>query len=257
MLTIKQLADYVGVTVRAVRHYHRLGLLAEPERDQLGYRRYGAQDVVDLQRIKVLADAGVPLARVKELLESDPDGLAAAQRQIDADLRRRVRELQATRRRLKALVTEQEPFLPAQMQRVFARFDELGVSPQTKRLSRDGWILASVVFPKVVPAWVDWLEACLDDPEYRRLFVLADQARDWDPDDPRLNDLAQQTVAWVRQHLDDGLGTGTGPDEWTLASQDQVGLQLVQAYDDASSPAMARLSALVREQLPDLAGPDR
>ncbi len=42
MLTISQLAAYAGVTVRAVRHYHQIGLLPEPERDASGYRRYGA-----------------------------------------------------------------------------------------------------------------------------------------------------------------------------------------------------------------------
>ena len=60
MLTIGQLADYVGVTRRAIRHYHALGLLPEPERTASGYRSYDAQDVVELHRIKVLTDAGVP-----------------------------------------------------------------------------------------------------------------------------------------------------------------------------------------------------
>ncbi|WP_344167895.1 MerR family transcriptional regulator [Kribbella lupini] len=38
MLTISRLAAYAGVTVRAVRHYHQIGLLPEPERDHSGYR---------------------------------------------------------------------------------------------------------------------------------------------------------------------------------------------------------------------------
>ena len=57
MLSISQLAEYAGTTVRAIRHYHRIGLLAEPPRDASGYRTYGAQAVVDLKRIRVLADA--------------------------------------------------------------------------------------------------------------------------------------------------------------------------------------------------------
>ena len=48
MLTIGQLAAYAGVTVRAVRHYHQIGLLPEPERDASGYRRYGPTAVVSL-----------------------------------------------------------------------------------------------------------------------------------------------------------------------------------------------------------------
>jgi DNA-binding transcriptional MerR regulator len=67
VITISELARFVGVTVRAVRHYHARGLLAEPQRDASGYRRYDAQAVVDLIRIKTLAEAGVPLSRVGEL----------------------------------------------------------------------------------------------------------------------------------------------------------------------------------------------
>ena len=40
MITIGQLARYAGVTIKAVRHYHKVGLLPEPERDHSGYRRY-------------------------------------------------------------------------------------------------------------------------------------------------------------------------------------------------------------------------
>src|SRR5919202_556228 len=62
MLTIGHLASYAGVTVRAVRHYHQIGLLPEPERDASGYRTYDAAAVVRLIRIRTLAEAGVPLA---------------------------------------------------------------------------------------------------------------------------------------------------------------------------------------------------
>ena len=55
MLTIGQLASYTGVTVAAVRHYHRIGLLPEPERDRSGYRSYDAGAVVRLIRIHALS----------------------------------------------------------------------------------------------------------------------------------------------------------------------------------------------------------
>jgi DNA-binding transcriptional MerR regulator len=78
MLTISQLAAYAGVTVRAVRHYHATGLLPEPERDHSGYRRYDAKAVVELIRIRTLAEAGVPLARVRQLLAADEEEFAEA-----------------------------------------------------------------------------------------------------------------------------------------------------------------------------------
>ena len=45
MLTIGKLADYVGVTPRAIRLYHQRGLLPEPARTPGGYRVYTAADI--------------------------------------------------------------------------------------------------------------------------------------------------------------------------------------------------------------------
>src|SRR5215813_10887155 len=85
-ITIGQLADYAGVTIKAVRHYHKRGLLEEPPRDASGYRRYTARHAIELVKIKTLADAGVPLARIKEVLAAQPDDFAAAIAEIDHTL---------------------------------------------------------------------------------------------------------------------------------------------------------------------------
>lgn len=57
-LTIGQAAAFVGVTIKTVRHYHRLGLVAEPQRDGSGYRRYGSADLLRLVQVRTLAGAG-------------------------------------------------------------------------------------------------------------------------------------------------------------------------------------------------------
>ena len=103
VLTIGEAARFAGVTVRAVRHYHQRGLLAEPERDASGYRRYDADDVVTLLRIRTLGEAGVPLARVKELLRADDATFAAALEDVDAQLRKEIRRLQRHRAAVAAL----------------------------------------------------------------------------------------------------------------------------------------------------------
>src|SRR5262245_63720377 len=100
MLTISQLAAYAGVTVRAVRHYHHIGLLPEPERDRSGYRTYDAAAVVRLIRIHTLADAGVPLIRVQELLDAGPEDFNRAVQEVDKKLRAEIRRLQGTRKRI-------------------------------------------------------------------------------------------------------------------------------------------------------------
>src|SRR5689334_18610489 len=112
MLTISQLASYAGVTVRAVRHYHKIGLLPEPERDNSGYRSYNSAAVVRLIRIHALADAGVPLARVQQLLDAEPDEFELGIQEIDKELRAEIRRLQDSRRRLARLAAGDQLALP-------------------------------------------------------------------------------------------------------------------------------------------------
>src|SRR3954453_4642710 len=113
MLTISQLAAYAGVTVRAVRHYHHIGLLPEPGRDRSGYRVYDAAAVARLIRIRTLADAGVPLARVQELLDAGREEFARDVQEIDKKLRAEIRRLQGTRERLARLAAGDHLALPA------------------------------------------------------------------------------------------------------------------------------------------------
>ncbi|WP_217999203.1 helix-turn-helix domain-containing protein [Nocardia exalbida] len=79
------------------------GLLAEPDRDSSGYRRYTARDAIDLVKIRILADAGVPLARIKELLDADPDALTAVVAEIDRNLEDRIAQLRRTQDQLAQL----------------------------------------------------------------------------------------------------------------------------------------------------------
>ena len=133
MLTISEVAGYAGVTVRAVRHYHQRGLLPEPPRDSSGYRRYDAGAVVRLIRIRTLAEAGVPLARVQELLDATPEEFGEAVAQIDAELRAKIRELQEHRRRIARLAAGDTLAVPPE---VVAYLDKLRGSGASKRWSR-------------------------------------------------------------------------------------------------------------------------
>src|SRR5215469_8581923 len=119
LLTIGQLADYVGVTIRAIRHYHQRGLIPEPERDASGYRRYDAGAVIALIRIKALADAGVPLARIRELLAAGPGEFAGAVADIDKAMAARIRALQAQRHRIAQLAAGDRPFVPPEIADLF------------------------------------------------------------------------------------------------------------------------------------------
>src|SRR5215469_7235501 len=148
LITIGQLAAYAGVTIKAVRHYHHRGLLEEPPRDSSGYRRYSAQHAIDLVKIKTLAQAGVPLARIKELLAADPDRFAAAITEIDRSLQERAEELVRTRERIARLSAGDRLFVSTEVADFLDELQELGVSQRSVQMERDGWILMQAVSPK-------------------------------------------------------------------------------------------------------------
>ncbi|MFI0780041.1 MerR family transcriptional regulator [Streptomyces sp. NPDC021212] len=196
VLTISQLAAAAGVTVRTVRHYHHVGLLPEPERDASGYRRYGAQAVVDLIRIRTLADAGVPLARIDALLHAQPAEFAEAVTEIDAELQCKIDQLTEYRRRIAQLAGGERLVLPPEVVALLDRMRGLGISELRVRLERDAWILMQALDPHVMPQRIRDKNAAFDDPETTRLYLACDQSVDWDPHDPRLDRLIDDLDAW-------------------------------------------------------------
>ncbi|MFE3988208.1 MerR family transcriptional regulator [Nocardia tengchongensis] len=203
VLTIGRLAATAGVTVRTVRHYHQIGLLPEPERDASGYRRYGAQAAVDLIRIRTLADAGVPLARIDALLHARPDEFAAAIGDIDAEIGRRIDQLTESRRRIGELASGESLVLPPEVVAILHRMRGFGISELRVRLERDSWILLQAMNPGAVPQRIVDKNAALDDPETIRLHLACDAAIDWAPDDLRLDRLIDEMDAWeIRREQD-------------------------------------------------------
>lgn len=76
---VREFALLSGVTVRALHHYDRLGLL-RPRRSHNGYRAYGEQDLARLEQIVALKFVGIPLRRIKTLLDRDGHELGGALR---------------------------------------------------------------------------------------------------------------------------------------------------------------------------------
>jgi DNA-binding transcriptional MerR regulator len=130
-----------GVTVRAVRHYHQIGLLPEPERDASGYRRYGAKAVVTLVKIRTLANASVPLSEIAQMLEADAPTFAEEVQRIDNHLRDEIEWLETSRKQVVQLTAGDSLALPPEVTSYLDRLREIGVSERMVEGERDGWIL--------------------------------------------------------------------------------------------------------------------
>ena len=78
---IREFATLAGVTVRALHHYDRLGLLQPTARTGSKYRLYSDSDLVRLEQIVVLRFLGMPLKEIGDLLEKESSLSSALQRQ--------------------------------------------------------------------------------------------------------------------------------------------------------------------------------
>ena len=242
MLTISQLASYAGVTVRAVRHYHAKGLLVEPERDHSGYRRYNAGAVVELIKIRTLADAGVPLSRVRELLAAGDEEFIAAVHDIDRRLRTEIRQRQRHRQRIAQLAAGDSLALPPEVVAYLDRMRELGFRERLIEIERDSWILIAARMPDEVPALMAIKHAQIEHETLRRLYNDAGYLADCEPDDPRLPLLADRVAAFIESAAAEAEGI---EDEWPV-SDDLVAL-LDAAFIEAF-PCAPRLLELLEER---------
>ena len=238
MLTISQLATYAGVTVRAVRHYHQIGLLPEPDRNASGYRTYDAASVVRLIQIRTLADAGVPLGRVQELLAAGPEQFAEGVRQIDGDLRAEIRRLRENRRRIAALAAGDSLALPDSVVGYLDRLRGLGVDERYIALERGGWIMIAAQVPHLVDLWIAKKHEELDDPDMVSLYLLLSQAIEWTADDPRIEDIADLLERLMERALAEGPQQPDGLDDPVV--------DLLDATTVESSPVGRRLVEILR-----------
>lgn len=243
MLTIGQLAAYAGVTVRAVRHYHHIGLMPEPARDSSGYRTYGAGDVIRLIRIRSLAESGVPLARVQELLHATPAQFSEAVAQIDADLRARIRQLQEHRRQVARLADGDSLALPPDVVSYLDKLRAIGASEAMVAGERDAWILMAARWPERIPQLMLDKTAQLDDPRTVRLYRLIDELVELGIDDDRLGELADLIVEMAEQSAQRG-----DLDRQSEQLDDDSFVRLIDSYALDAHPIVERLQELLAQR---------
>lgn len=104
----RALADLAGTTVKAVRHYHSVGLLEEPPRLSNGYKQYQVPHLLRLLRIRRLTELGVPLSEVGPTMSAERDPEKAL-RVLDGELESTIARLQRVRAELALLLQHGSP----------------------------------------------------------------------------------------------------------------------------------------------------
>lgn len=134
-----ELAALAGVTVRALRHYHQIGILQEPPRSSNGYREYDVGHLVRVLRIARLANLGFALHDLPLDDETDHDARLA---DLDAELADRIERLQRQRGIVAALrAAGASPDLPPELAAHAALVAAIGLPAPLARLEREQLLL--------------------------------------------------------------------------------------------------------------------
>lgn len=89
MFTIGAFAQLSGLSAKTLRYYHDRGLLVPAQVDpETGYRSYTLRQLDDAVRISVLRRGGMPIERIREVLEN-PDRAESLIRDFHEEVRRR------------------------------------------------------------------------------------------------------------------------------------------------------------------------
>jgi DNA-binding transcriptional MerR regulator len=244
-VTIGQAAAFAGVTVKTVRHYHRLGLVGEPRRDSSGYRRYGSAELLGLVQVRTLAGAGVPLAEIPALLDADPREFTTSLADVEQRLTERIDELRARRTMLRRLAGGDRALLPERAQAVLDRLGALGFEPVYVEAQQEAMVLIRALVPDVFDDFLDHTEGRLDDPEHVALLKRSWVAASWSPDDPRLEHLADDLARnLLDRHLPQAL-----QDARPVRSEASARLGMINHHREAEFPAITRLNELVEARL--------
>ncbi|MFF7206185.1 MerR family transcriptional regulator [Streptomyces sp. NPDC008141] len=101
-IKIGDAAAFAGTTPRAIRHYHAIGLLAEPKRGSDGRRRYGYDDMIRLLWIRRMADAGISLDDIHAALKG-ATGIEQSLARLEESLTSKAAAIEAQRAAVKRL----------------------------------------------------------------------------------------------------------------------------------------------------------
>jgi DNA-binding transcriptional MerR regulator len=243
-VTIGQAAAFAGVTVKTVRHYHQHGLLDEPRRDSSGYRRYGSADLLRLVQIRTLAAAGVPLAEVGPLLDADTEQFAAALTDVERRLTDRIADLTARRDTLRQLADGDRLLMPDRARDILDRLTALGFDSDYVAGQREALVLARALSPELFDMFLTQLEHRLDDPEFVDLTKRGWDARSWEPDDPRIDELA----AALTDNLLGNQERLATPTDFQPSPDAAIRYGLINHHREDRAPT-ARLNALVEAKL--------
>jgi MerR family transcriptional regulator, thiopeptide resistance regulator len=180
-MTVGDLAQLSGVTVRTLHHYDDIGLLPASGRTPSGYRTYSEADVDRLRAILTYRELGLGLDEVARAISSEADSVATL-RAARKRLRRRIARLRDIADALDeaiAVETRGETMTPEEKLAVFGDFDpsEHEAEAEDRWGDTDAYRQSRIRTDSYTKA--DWVEVQAEASEiYQRFLALKDAGVD-------------------------------------------------------------------------------
>ena len=132
MMTVKQVSELAGVSIRTLQYYDKIGLLSPSELTDAGYRLYDDTALERLQQILLFRELEFPLKDIKAILDSpDFDRKKALDQQIEL--------LELKKQHLENLITfAREVKIIGVKAMNFKAFDKSKIDEYAKR-AREEW----------------------------------------------------------------------------------------------------------------------
>jgi DNA-binding transcriptional MerR regulator len=193
-------AERAGVTVRALRHYHKIGLLVPRARSLGRYRLYGEQDLVTLQQIVTLRFIGFSLREIRQVLRE-------RRRKVTDLLALQRRALEERRTRLDRIIEairEAERAVERKATRSFDRFQYIVevIAMEQKKDVLEGWY-QKYYSPEQMEAFKQrkWTPEDQEraGKEWKEIFAEGKKLIGMDPAAPQVQALAVRWWAMVSQ----------------------------------------------------------
>jgi DNA-binding transcriptional MerR regulator len=237
----REIAELAGTSLRAVRHYHEVGLLAEPERRANGYKQYGVAHLVRLLHIKRLTDLGFSLSQIAAMGDTDSHPEDAL-RSLDAELAAAIERLQRARVEL-GLILRQS--LPTDLPPEFAPAARAEMSDADRSLIT---VMTRILGPAPRRAYADMLQSQPDDPVNKEFDTLPADA-----DEQTRQDIAERMVPYVQALFDehpDLRAPATDAPRGEAFAMKTIGKALRELYNPAQLDVMRRVNTLLEARHP-------
>lgn len=202
---IQEFAELAGVTVRALHHYDRLGLL-RPGRTESGYRVYVERDLETVEQIVALKFLGVPLKQIGVVLKRAaqlPDALRLQRRALEEKhglLGRAIRAIRAAEESLES----GGPADAAILRKIIEVIDmQDGIAVMKKYYSEEAWEKHKRHYEEG------------PSPEWREFYRDAEALLGSDPGAPAAQSLIERWTGLSRRaHSGDPAAVTDSPEAW-------------------------------------------